>query len=150
MIAEAYKKLIGSVCVVTSEFNGNLAGCTVSWFSRVSHNPALIMVSLGFTRKTTDIVLKSGKFCLNVCSDKQLELARFFGLKSGKNIDKFENVAYFFGKTGVPVLENTAAYFECEMYSVHKAGDHFMCVGEIKEYFCSKEKPLLYVPEDYK
>jgi flavin reductase (DIM6/NTAB) family NADH-FMN oxidoreductase RutF len=68
---------------------------------------------------------------VNVLKQGQLELARRFGTRSGRSEDKLQGVRWKPGRTGVPILEEALAYFDCELTGRHRAGDHELVLGRV-------------------
>ena len=145
----AFKKIVNGVCVVTVKSGGKVNGMTAAWYTRVSHNPPLVMVSIAHTRHTLRMVEKSGYFCLNILAEGQLSLARNFGFASGKTVDKFEKTGYLEAESGSPILEDTAGYMDCRLCGLHEAGDHMLVVGELVETGTSEKKPMVADMRDF-
>jgi len=68
---------------------------------------------------------------VNVLKKGQLELARRFGTRSGRNEDKLAGIRWRPGRTGAPILEQALAYFDCELAGRHRAGDHELVLGRV-------------------
>jgi len=145
---EIFDKLKSSLTVVTTRDDKRINGCTVAWFARVSREPKLVMVSIAPERLTADMILKTGNFGVNILSEKQLDIAKLFGFNKGRDMNKFENTPYHINN-GLPVIEDTAAFMGCTLYSIHKAGDHILFIGEIKDFEKSDEKPLIYNRKEF-
>lgn len=93
---------------------------------------------------------KSGIFSISVLDENQIDLARNFGFKSGKDIDKFTDVAYDVHSTGAPVLKDCLAYLDCKVVGSYQAGDHTLFMGEVLSCATKKDtKPLTYLAKDY-
>jgi flavin reductase (DIM6/NTAB) family NADH-FMN oxidoreductase RutF len=139
------------VFVITSKWNDKINGMTAAWVSQVSFKPRLLAVAIAPQRYTYELIKNSGMFCINVLGKDQIELAKHFGFKSGKNVNKFENISYKLSMNGCPVLKDALAYFECEVMGECKAGDHMIILGEISDYEVLKEgpEPLIFNWDDF-
>ncbi|WP_051920548.1 flavin reductase family protein [Thermodesulfobacterium hydrogeniphilum] len=139
------------VFVITSKWNDKINGMTAAWVSQVSFKPRLLSVAIAPQRYTYELIKQSGIFCINVLSKNQIELAKHFGFKSGKKVNKFENISYKTAFNGSPVLLDAIAYFECRVMDEFKAGDHMIIVGEIVDYQVLKEgeEPLIFKWDDF-
>jgi flavin reductase (DIM6/NTAB) family NADH-FMN oxidoreductase RutF len=143
-------KIQNGVCIVTSYRDDKVNGLAVAWASQVSYNPPMVMVSVGPGRYTHDMIKESGSFAVNILGESKIELARLFGLKSGRKINKFENVDFERKSTGAPILKDAIAYLDCKVHSSHTAGDHTIFVGSIEDCeIRSDEAPLVYRTTDY-
>ena len=81
-------------------------------------------------------------YAINILSADQQALARQFATK---DIDRFAGVAYAQGAGGAPVLEGSAASFECFNRSQYEEGDHVIFVGEVERCaHCAGASPLLF------
>lgn len=142
-IKECLDKFSYGVYIITSKYENILAGLTCAWVTQVSFSPLLIAVAIGKARYTHDIILKSGVFAVHILSEEQIELARHFGLQSGRNTDKFKNIDYELETTGVPILKNAVAWLKCKVYACYEVGDHTIFVGEILEGRIQREEKNL-------
>jgi flavin reductase (DIM6/NTAB) family NADH-FMN oxidoreductase RutF len=142
--------ILNGVAVVTTVAENEKDAFTASWFSQVSLNPVLLMVSIAKVRHSNSLIKKSRMFNINVLSEQQLHFARHFGLISGKVIDKFDSIMHINGKNGAPVLQETKAIAECDLVSVYPAGDHELFIGKVTFFTEDKgRKPLLFKGIDY-
>ncbi|SHH41082.1 flavin reductase family protein [Thermosipho atlanticus] len=142
---DALGKLYSSVAVVSMNLNGKINGITVAWIVRVSIKPKLIVISIGKTRYSHELLNKVEYYGVSVLSCKQKEIAKIFGTYSGRNYDKFKNVEYTFSKRGLPIINGSVAYLECKIIDKFDVGDHTLFVGEVvDEKVLSNEKPLIY------
>ena len=139
------------VCVVTVRAGERVNGMTVAWATQVSFKPKLIMVAIAPPRYTHGLLKESGFFCINALATESMDIARHFGFKSGRKVDKLKNVEYRNALHGSPVLEDAFAYLECKLKDVFPAGDHDMFVGEVVDSGELKPgaTPLIFKWEDF-
>jgi flavin reductase (DIM6/NTAB) family NADH-FMN oxidoreductase RutF len=150
-MAEATRKLTSGVYVITSKkADGSINGLAAAWVVRVSFDPNLVAVSIGNKRHTLSFVKESNAFAVNILGEGQQEIAKRFGLKSGRNVDKFAGIEHFTAKTGCPVLKDAIAYMDCKVVKSLKAGDHTLFIGEVAEEKVQRDTPpLVYRAEEY-
>ena len=141
------KAIVHGIYIVTAQARGKKNGMTAAWVSQVSFKPPLLMVAIAPTRVTHALIKISGFFAINTLSEDQIELAKYFGTHSGKNVDKFANIAYIEAGNGSPVLKEAMAYVECKLVNAFEAGDHTLFIGEVLEGEILKpdKKPLLFI-----
>ncbi len=139
------------VFVITAKAGEKKNGMTAAWVSQVSFKPALVGVAIAPARYTFGIIEEGGYFCVNALSKEQVELAKFFGFKSGRKVDKFENVEHFEAANGSPVLKDAYAYLECKVQSRCETGDHVFFVGEVVDgkELNTQAEPLIFRWEDF-
>ncbi len=147
----SYKQARGNLCMpvvlVTAEHDGVKNVMTADWSSPTSFDPPLLVVCIGTSRFTHDIIMKSREMAINILSEDQMDLAAFCGNVSGRDVDKFteKNISIRAAeKIEVPLVNDCAANIELKVKGYFLAGDHTVFVGEIVRYDedCSK-KPLL-------
>ncbi len=139
------------VCIVTVRAGERINGMTVAWATQVSFNPRLVAVSIAPPRFTYGLIKESGFFCINALPEDAMDLAKHFGFKSGRKIDKFKGIRYENALHGSPVLKDAFAYLECELKDIFPAGDHEIFVGEVVDSgeLLSEVKPLIFRWDDF-
>ncbi len=147
---DAIGKIVNGVSVVTSKSGDSINGLSVAWMSQVSVDPQLIMVAIGKSKYTHELIEKSNAFAVNILSNEQMDLAKHFGLQSGRKANKFNHIEYETKKTGSPILKDCLAYLDCRLYKSLTAGDHTVFIGEVvDEGVKSGKSPLVYDAKDY-
>ncbi len=146
---KAYMRMFPQgVTVVTTILNGIPGGITVSAFTSLSLNPPLVMIAISKDSTFHDVLIKSGKFAVNLLSKDAKELSERFAGKYGN--DKFNNVRYKIGKFGLPILEDSIAVIECSIWRTYDGGDHTIFIGEVLNIEINKQDlPLIYYNRKY-
>jgi flavin reductase (DIM6/NTAB) family NADH-FMN oxidoreductase RutF len=90
---------------------------------------------------------RSGLFAINILGSGHEDLSRRFAVSGG---DKFVDVPYRTGATGVPLLEGVLGVVECRVVAVHDAGDHTIYLGEVANLEASDGDPLLFFRGKYR
>lgn len=118
-------------------------------FTSVSLNPPLIAVFITEGSKTSDAILESGKFNVNILKHDQEAEARTFS-SPGEN-QRFSSHGFNHGENGMPVLQQALGYLECNLFRSEKIADHIMFVGEVtKAQVISDEDALVYYRRAFK
>lgn len=131
------------VSIITTQTEGKRNGMAASWVSRVAEQPFLVMVSIWHNNYSNELIKKSRIFAVNILKAGQKEVAKHFGQKSGRTVDKFQNVLYETKKTGAPILQDCLGYLDCRLHSLLEAGDHTLFVGEVVEAGFQKKAEAL-------
>lgn len=126
--------------------NGIPRGITVNSFTSVSLVPPLILVCIGQSSKMTAYWGARCYFGVNVLSLEQRNLSEQF---SGKWEDRFSNVEWSPGQTGVPLISGVLAVFECKTAEVIPVGDHRIIIGHVVRVECDSKPPLTYADRSY-
>ncbi|MFX3635685.1 MAG: flavin reductase family protein [Candidatus Pristimantibacillus sp.] len=118
----------GVTIITTIDTEGNPMGMTANAFTSLSLDPPLVLICIDNKSGTLTQLLASKKYCVNLLASSQENLSRIFARRGGA--EKFENVPYSAGVTGVPVLDGCLASVECMVTNVVEGGDHLILVGE--------------------
>ena len=148
MKSEAFFKITYGLYIVSSKDGNNYDGHISNTVFQVTADPPKFVVASHKDNLTTGYIQKSRLFSVSVLQqDVDLEFIGPWGFKSGKETDKFRNVHYKTGKTGVPiVLDKTVAYFECEVVDEVDTGTHILFIGRVvdAEILNNYSTPLTY------
>jgi flavin reductase (DIM6/NTAB) family NADH-FMN oxidoreductase RutF len=80
------------------------------------------------------MIKETGEFVVNIPNRKLAFATDFCGVKSGKNIDKFEQLKLTPGKSNLvaaPYIEECPISLECKVKDIVKLGSHDMFIAEI-------------------
>ncbi len=120
--------------VVTASAGGKKDAMTAAWHTAVSRQPALYCVAVSEEHFTYELISKSREFGINFLPDSKAELAAAIGGSRGREMDKFKEFGIATAKpakTGVPVLADAYAAFECKLIDDCMYADHRLLIGEI-------------------
>ncbi len=102
----------------------------------------MLLVCVADTSGTAPILRDAAHFGVNVLQIGQQPASNRFATRGE---DRFANLPWAPGQTGVPLLEGSLVSFECQCESLHEAGDHFILVGRVvRAQFEPHRDPLLY------
>jgi flavin reductase (DIM6/NTAB) family NADH-FMN oxidoreductase RutF len=119
------------VTVVTSAYQDQRHGLTVSSFSSVSLNPPLVLVCIENSLYSRELIEKSGVFAVNILKADQRDWGmRFAGMIPGIE-DRFADIDCKTAVTGSPILVDCLAWVDCRIYQQYDGGDHTIFVGEV-------------------
>jgi len=130
---KALRKIVHGVYVAGVQQDGKLNAFTLTWLSQVSFEPPLVVLGVRKEGVSLPMMEASRVFTINILAAGQKSLAQHFLKPAHLGGDKLENIPHRLGKTGAPILEEAAAYIECEVRAIHPAGDHSIVVGEVVE-----------------
>jgi rubredoxin/flavin reductase (DIM6/NTAB) family NADH-FMN oxidoreductase RutF len=93
----------------------------------------MIAVSVNKQNLTHKYIGESKVFIVSVLSEgAPLEFIGRFGFRTGRDVNKFDNVNYKIGTTGVPiVLDNTVGFIEAEVTNAIDVETHTLFIGRI-------------------
>ena len=132
----------GVTIVTTRTAAGVLVGLTASSFNSVSLDPPLVLWSLARSSGSMPALGTGSHYAVNILAADQKALAEQF---AQKKTDRWLDVEFTEGASGVPVISGCAATFECFNRSRYDEGDHVIFVGEVER--CTRREgasPLLF------
>ena len=131
------------VTVVTAQLPGEEAvGLTANSFSSVSLDPPLVLWCLDKSSDTLPTFSACAHFAINVLKEEQRDISALLARQGAHTLD---GLAVRQGKTGVPLLADALAVFECDVDARHDAGDHVILVGRVVDFCYAKDgRPLVY------
>ena len=124
-------------------FNGQIANAMF----QVTSEPATVAISINKQNLTHEYIEKSKIFTISILSEEApLKFIGNFGFKSGRDIDKFDNVKYKIGKTKAPiVLDYALAFIECKVIDKIDVGTHTIFIANVIEADILNDKnPMTY------
>ena len=132
-INSALDALSYGLYVVSSKKDGKINGQTVNTVFQLTSRPAQIAVCLNKRNLTHEYVVASGVFAVSILSQDQCDVARKFGSQSGRNADKFADIAYRLGDNGCPILLDCLGYIEASVATekIVDVGTHTMFVAAV-------------------
>jgi len=146
----AFRRALGQfatgVTVMTTEVEGKKAGVTANSFSSLSLDPPLILWSIARTSRSFPIFASATHFAVSILGANQVDVSQAFASSSE---NKFENVPWREGLSGVPVVEGAIATLECSTETTYDGGDHIIMVGRVERYTYTEGDVLLYVQGRY-
>ncbi|NJK38836.1 MAG: flavin reductase [Oscillatoriales cyanobacterium RM2_1_1] len=106
-------------------------GFTASWVMQASFQPPLVVNCVKQDSKSHAMIQASGVFALSFLAEGQKELAQQFFKPQRRVGNKFENVEFYLGETGCPIITEALGYIECQVTGAVEKGDHTVFVGEV-------------------
>lgn len=107
---------------------------TVAWTGIINTKPAMVYISVRPERYSHDIIEKSGEFVINLTTDKLAYATDWCGVKSGRDIDKFEKMKLTKERADFvkcPMIEESPVSIECKVKEIKKLGSHDMFMAEV-------------------
>ena len=149
--------------VGTYDKAGRANAMTVAWGGIVCSQPPCVGISLRKATYTYENIVERKAFTVCISSEKYVKEVDYFGVASGKKVDKFAAT----GLTPVrsncvdaPYIEEFPFVLECELLHTIEIGFHTQFIGEIKDVKAEesivdekglvnveKFQPMVYTPE---
>lgn len=151
MTTEAIRTLIQrldrEIWLLTARSGARRGGLAATFVNQASIVPEMPRVLVGVARHhhTWELIEESGAFALHLLRQDQLPRVWQFGLRSARDIDKFEGLEVDEGVTGAPILRDAAGWLECRVEEGLDAGDRTIWLAEVVHGNWSEDVPVLTV-----
>jgi flavin reductase (DIM6/NTAB) family NADH-FMN oxidoreductase RutF/rubredoxin len=133
MNIEAFFKVTYGLFVVSTKSDDKLYGYVSNTVFQVTAEPARFAITCSKNNHTCGMIQRSGVFAFSILQQEtRPDIIGTFGYRTGKDIDKFAKFNFMTGKTGSPILlDDTVAWFECELEQSIDAGSHYLFIGKV-------------------
>ena len=111
---------------------------TVAWTGIVNTDPPMLSVSIRPQRHSHAQIVQSGAFCLNLIDQPLCRAADFCGVKSGRDVDKFEAMGLHAREVPgfpAPALAEAPAFLCCRVRQRMALGSHDLFLCAIEEVY---------------
>ncbi len=120
------------VSVADSAGNDNLI--TIAWTGTVCSDPAMTYISVRKERYSHHMLKENKEFVINLVSKEICRAADFCGVRSGRDLDKFEAAGLTREKAStvnVPLVKESPVNIECKVTQVLELGSHDMFLAKV-------------------
>lgn len=107
---------------------------TIAWTGTICTDPAMAYISVRKERYSYDIIKRTGEFCINLTNEDLAYATDYCGVKSGKNINKFEEMHLTPEKASIvkaPMIKESPVSIECRVKEIKELGSHDMFIAEV-------------------
>ena len=121
-------------CVGSYDTNGNPNVMTIAWGGICCSKPPCVTISLRKATYTYGNIMDKQAYTLSVPSDQYVEEADYFGIASGRNVDKFKETGLTPVKSELidaPYVDEFPMILECKVIHHYEIGLHTQFVGSI-------------------
>ena len=150
-------------CLGSYDSNGKPNVMTIAWGGICCSKPPCVTISLRKATYTYGNIMERQAYTLNVPSEKYVEEVDYFGMASGRNVDKFKETGLTPVKSDLidaPYVKEFPMVLECKVIHNHEIGLHTQFVGEILDVKIDERslsddghpdieeiRPIVYSPE---
>jgi len=119
--------------IVTAEQAGRINGFLANAIIQITADPLTIALGVNKNNLTHQMIAQSGQFSISILEKSTpLSLLERFGVQSGRDIDKYDQVRYIRDKQNIPVLtEHTLGYLICEVIRTFQDEQYSIFIGEV-------------------
>ncbi|MBU0673989.1 MAG: flavin reductase family protein [Proteobacteria bacterium] len=121
-------------CVGSYDANGSPNVMTIAWGGICCSSPPCVTISLREATYTYGNIMERQAYTLSVPSERYAQAADYFGLVSGRKVDKFKETGLTPVKSELvdaPYVGEFPMILECKVIHHYKIGLHTQFIGEI-------------------
>ncbi|WP_327752251.1 flavin reductase family protein (plasmid) [Sphingobium sp. SJ10-10] len=138
MIRDAFirqmRKVPAAMAVIATQAGDERRGLVATAWCSLSADPPSLMVAVNKNASAHDLIAQSGKFSVNQLRSDHGEIVAIFSNQRGlQGSDRFSQVHWRDGRSGVPVLLDAITAFECHVAVHHEFGSHTIFIGEVTD-----------------
>lgn len=107
---------------------------TAAWTGIICTEPTLVYVSIRPSRYSNEIIRQTSEFVINVPTLKLAKAVDLCGVKSGRNVNKFELAKITpqeCSKVSAPQVKEAPVSLQCRVLEVKNYGTHDMFLAEV-------------------
>jgi len=142
---ELLREFASPVVAITSAWGARTNGMISDSAVRASISPKVprLAVQVHKWHLSHEYIWQSGLFALHLLHRGQLDLIHRLGFVSGRDKDKLAEVPHRIGVTGVPVLEDCYAAFECRVINTMDLGYATNFLGDVVQTTRGKGEEII-------
>ena len=140
------RRVPGAVTVVTTVHEGTRGGLTATAVCSVSATPPQILVCVNRSSSAESVIAAAGRFGVSYLAEDQQGVANAFASSLD---DRFAHAEWVELSSGVPILQDAAAAFDCVVVQMIEAGTHTIFIGAIVAAVARDVPNLLYRDGSY-
>jgi len=107
---------------------------TIAWVGIVSSQPPMLSIAIRPERHSFDMIKETMEFVVNLPDEKLLYENDFCGVKSGREVNKFETLRLTSIKgeqVKAPIIQECPVNLECKVTDILPLGSHHLFLAEI-------------------
>lgn len=133
---------VPAVMVSCGTMEGEKNIITIAWTGTINSDPAMTYISVRPERHSYEMIKKTGEFVINLTTENLVRACDFCGVKSGRDIDKFNELkltAAKASKVSAPIIYESPVNIECKVKDIIPLGTHHMFLAEVAAVSVSDE-----------
>lgn len=126
-LEQALGRIVGSLCIVTTQQGEVRSAMLASWVSQATFNPPGFTVAVAKERAVESLLYPGSSFVLNILpEDRYLPLMKHFLKPFNPGEDRFAGIETKTAENNSPILTQALAYLECRVADRLECGDHWV------------------------
>lgn len=134
---------VPAVMVSCGDREGRKNIITVAWTGTICSDPAMVSISVRPERYSYDMIRRTKEFVINLTTKELAYATDWCGVKSGRDVDKFEAMQLTAEKGNrllyAPIIAESPVNIECKVFDVAELGSHHMFLAEVVDVMVSEK-----------
>lgn len=131
-----------AVMISTGGKDGSRNILTVAWTGTICSNPPMLYISVKKNRHSHRILTETGEFFVNLTTEETAFATDYCGVKSGRDIDKFETL-HLTPEMGIltyaPMIAESPVNIACRVVRVEELGSHDMFIANVEGVYADEK-----------
>jgi flavin reductase (DIM6/NTAB) family NADH-FMN oxidoreductase RutF len=134
------------IFILTIGTGDRATGMLASFVMQAGFEPPMISVAVKLGRYVCDWISEGQPFILNLVGEGQSQFLKHFGKGFEPGAPAFEGLSISHCPRGVPILNDTMGYLECEPTSHVDSGDHRVFLARVVRGSLHKDaNPMVHI-----
>jgi flavin reductase (DIM6/NTAB) family NADH-FMN oxidoreductase RutF len=131
--------------VITAAHGGQVSGQITTWVTVGAMVPEHLRIVTVISPRnfTFALIQQSQHFVVNLLAEGQQDWLPLFGLRSTRDVDKFDGILTGTTASKIPILPNTCGWAECQTVQEMDLGDRIIIIANVlTQQVDDSRKPL--------
>lgn len=145
MDTTALFKMSYGLYIISASWQGKDTGCVVNTLQQVTNTPNRLSVAVHKDNFTCEQIELSRAYTATVLTtETDMNLLRYFGFRSGRDVDKYAGRVFARDEAGIPYLtEHMAARYSVKVTERLALDTHVLFIGELVESEILSDEPVM-------
>ena len=138
------------VCTQKPDGSTNLA--TVSWWTYLSFNPAIIAYAMAKTSYSGEMVRENKKVVLTIPGAAIKDAVMSCGMSTGRDTDKIAKLGMKMQNLpdcDIQIPEHSRVAIQCTLKEYHEVGDHYLYICNVDQVFGDEQEEAVFAWNGY-
>lgn len=146
LTSRSFRDVLGrfptGVVLLTAGTGDGPVGMAANSFTSVSLDPPLVAVCAAESSTTWPAIRAHGAFAITILGDRHGDICATFATKGA---DRFSGITWEKSPGGHPLLRGGLGWLDCEIDTIHPAGDHELVVARATCWSLAHDaRPLVF------
>ena len=138
--------------VCTQKPNGSTNLATVSWWTYLSFNPAMIAYAMAKTSFSGEMVRENKKVVLTIPGAAIKDAVMGCGMSTGRDTNKIAKLGIKMQSipdSSIQIPERTRVAIQCTLKEYHEVGDHYLYICNVDQVLADENEEAVFAWNGY-